>query len=79
MFAYIFMHNMIIENEYDVNVAIKEQMKVSTPKVKIVVNKSTQFQEILTWRKQIKDRETHITLQNALIEYLLDEYSNLSN
>lgn len=48
MFAYIFMHNMIIENEYDVNVAIKEQMKVSTPKVKIVVNKSTQFQEILT-------------------------------
>ena len=43
------------------------------------VDENTRFQEFLAQHKQIKDKETHIALQNALINHLWDEFSNSNN
>ena len=30
----------------------------------------------IKWQKQIRDKDAHIILKNALIDHLWDEYSN---
>ncbi|KAK2653570.1 hypothetical protein Ddye_013426 [Dipteronia dyeriana] len=47
MIACIIMHNMIIENERDVDVAIEDHMEAPTSQVKRVLDENTRFQEFL--------------------------------
>ena len=49
------------------------------PEVEMVVDETTRFQEFLTRHKQIKDKETHIALRNALIEHLWEQHGNSKN
>jgi len=73
------MHNMIIEDERDVNATINDWMQAPIPTVDMRVDENTRFQEFLARHKQIKDKEAHIALQNALIDHLWDEFSNSNN
>ncbi|KAK9215200.1 hypothetical protein WN944_007204 [Citrus x changshan-huyou] len=75
----IIMHNMIIEDERDVNAKINDWMQAQIPIVDMSIDENTRFQEFLARHKQIKDKEAHIALQNALIDHLCDEFSNLNN
>ncbi|XP_042460882.1 uncharacterized protein LOC122044658 [Zingiber officinale] len=66
----IIMHNMIIKDERDLNAPIMEHFEVPTPDVKPAVADGTRFEEFLAQYRQIKDKEVHIALRNALIEQL---------
>ncbi|KAL5546655.1 hypothetical protein UlMin_006342 [Ulmus minor] len=79
MTACIIMHNMIIEDERDVDAAIEDWMEAPTPEVEIAVDENTRFQEFLARHRQIKDREAHIALRNTLIDHLWEEYTNSEN
>ena len=76
MTACIIMHNMIIEDERDLNAPIEEAFDVPTPTVGTVVDEYTRFQEFLSWHPKIRNKDAHIALRNALIEHLWEEYSN---
>ena len=67
---------MIIEDERDVDVPIMNHMETPILQVESVVDENIKFQEFLERHKQIKDKDDHIALRNALIEYLWDEYKN---
>ncbi|KAK3229771.1 hypothetical protein Dsin_001652 [Dipteronia sinensis] len=60
MMACIIMHNMIIEDERDVDSAIKDHMEAPTPEVEMVVDENTRFLEFLARHIKIKDKEAHI-------------------
>ena len=62
MTSCIIMHNMIIEDERDVDVPIDNQMEASTPEVEIVVDENARFQNFLARHRQIKDAEAHHAL-----------------
>ena len=53
MNACIIMHNMIIEDERDVNATINDWMQAPIPTVDMRVNENTRFQEFLAQYKQI--------------------------
>ncbi|KAK2635345.1 hypothetical protein Ddye_030137 [Dipteronia dyeriana] len=48
MTACIIMHNMIIEDERDVDAAIEDHLEVPTLQVETVIDENTRFQEFLT-------------------------------
>ena len=64
------MHNMIIEDERDADADIENWREAPALEVEMVVDGTTRFQEFLARHKQIKDKEAHIALRNALIEHL---------
>ena len=43
MIAYIIMHNMIIEDERDLDAPIRDWIEAPTPKVEMVVEENSQF------------------------------------
>ncbi|KAL2461631.1 putative harbinger transposase-derived nuclease [Abeliophyllum distichum] len=79
MTACIIMHNMIIEDERDVDAPIVGWVEAPNPEVEMVVDNNTRFQEFLGRHRQIKNKEAHIALRNALIDHLWDEYTNSEN
>ncbi|KAK3221936.1 hypothetical protein Dsin_008961 [Dipteronia sinensis] len=70
---------MIIEDERDVDASIEDHMEAPTPEVEMMLDENTRFQEFLARHREIRDKETHITLRNALIDHLWDEYTNSDN
>ena len=70
---------MIIEDERDAHADIQNLREAPAPEVEMVVDKTTRFQEFLARHRQIKDKEAHIALRNALIEYLWEQYGNSEN
>ena len=70
MTACVIMHNMIIEDERDLNAPTREAVDVPIPTVEIAVDECTRFQEFLSRHRQIRDKDAHIALRNALIEHL---------
>ena len=44
----IIMHNMIIEDERDVDATIEDHTEAPTPEVEMVLDENTRFQEFLT-------------------------------
>lgn len=76
MTACIIMHNMIIEDERDLEVPIDDSREVPIPDVEMVNEGTNQFQTFLARFKKIKDRDAHLALRNALIEHLWEEFSN---
>ncbi|OMO56395.1 Harbinger transposase-derived protein, plant [Corchorus olitorius] len=79
MSACIIMHNMIIEDERDLNADIENWMEAPVPEVEMVRDETTRFQEFLARYKEIKDKDAHFALRNALIEHLWERYGNSEN
>ncbi|KAL5752126.1 hypothetical protein ACOSQ2_022633 [Xanthoceras sorbifolium] len=73
MSACIIMHNMIVEDEHDVHVGNDNSRKVLAPEVEMVADENTRFQQFITRYRQIRDKEAHIALRNALIEHLWEQ------
>ena len=72
----IILHNMIIEDERDLNAPIEVAREASPAEVEMAVDDNTRFQEFLARYRQIKDKEAHFALRNALIDHLWEEYTN---
>ncbi|KAK3228675.1 hypothetical protein Dsin_000556 [Dipteronia sinensis] len=79
MITCIIMHNMIIEDERDVDASIEDHMEAPTPEVEMMLDENTRFQEFLSPHREIRDKKAHIALRNALIDHLWDEYTNSDN
>ncbi|XP_065879456.1 uncharacterized protein [Euphorbia lathyris] len=65
----IILHNMIIEDERDLEAPIDILIDESTSNVQMRPNYNTQFNEFLERHRQIKDQKAHFELRNALIEH----------
>ena len=74
--ASIIMHNMIIEDERNLDAPIQEAREAPTPEVEIVVDENIRFHQFIARHRQIKDKDAHIALRNALIDHLWEEYTN---
>ena len=70
------MHNMIIEDERDLDAPIQYVREAPTPEVERIVDETTRFNQFIARHAQIKDRDAHIALRNALIDHLWEEYTN---
>ncbi|XP_073281944.1 uncharacterized protein [Primulina huaijiensis] len=79
MISCIIMHNMIIEDERDLDTPIQDALEAPTPNVDMVTDQNIRFQEFLARYKKIRDREAHFALRDALIDHLWDLYSNSVN
>ncbi|KAL5739491.1 hypothetical protein ACOSQ2_028671 [Xanthoceras sorbifolium] len=79
MSACIIMHNMIVEDERDVHADIDNWREAPAPEVDMALDENTRFQQFLTRHREIRDKEAHIALRNALIEHLWEQYSNSPN
>ncbi|XP_056849348.1 uncharacterized protein LOC108831479 [Raphanus sativus] len=75
----IIMHNMIIEDERDVDATIEERTEVPAAEVEMTGEDDARFQKFLARHRKIKNREAHIELRNDLIEHLWSEYTNSEN
>ena len=76
MTACIIMHNMIIEDERNLDAPIQEAREAPTPEVEMVVDENIRFHQFIARHRQIKDKDAHIALRNALIDHLWEEYTN---
>ncbi|XP_042412865.1 uncharacterized protein LOC122001932 [Zingiber officinale] len=80
MTSCIIMHNMIIENERDMNTSIVDQDKVSSAAdVDTTVDDNTRFQKFLARYEGIKNKNVHFALRNTLIEHLWEQFGNSDN
>ena len=70
----IIMHNMIIEDERDLDAPI--QGVGPTPEFERILDETMRFNQFIACHAQIKDRDAHIALRNALIDHLWEEYTN---
>ena len=73
----IIMHNMIIEDERDLDAPIQDVREAPTPEVERIVDETMRFNQFIARHAQIKDRDAHIALRNALIDHLWEEYTIL--
>lgn len=64
---------MIIEDKHDISATIEEYTEILSAEVEMMCAYDAQFQKRLTCHKQIKDREFHFKLRDALIEHLWSE------
>ena len=64
------MHNMIIEDERDLQALIVDAIEVPALDIERVADDNTRFEQFRTWYKKIKDIDTHIALCNRLIDHL---------
>ncbi|XP_073067238.1 uncharacterized protein [Primulina eburnea] len=76
MTACIIIHNMIIDNERNLDAPIQDAMEAPESDVEMVVDENIRFQEFIARYKQVRDKDAHIALRNALIGHLWDTYSN---
>ena len=72
----IILHNMIIEDERDLDAPIGIGREAPPPEVQIPDNEDNRFQEFLSRFRKIKDKEAHFSLRNALIDHLWEKFSN---
>ncbi|KAK2655543.1 hypothetical protein Ddye_008595 [Dipteronia dyeriana] len=79
MYTCIIMHNMIIADKRDVDASIEDRMETLTPVVKMLLDENIRFQQFLARHREIRNKDAHIALRNALIDHLWDEYSNSNN
>uniref|UniRef100_A0A0D3ATG2 Uncharacterized protein n=1 Tax=Brassica oleracea var. oleracea TaxID=109376 RepID=A0A0D3ATG2_BRAOL len=69
----IIMSNMIIEGERDINAPIRDAREVPVLQLEMAINKNTRFQQFLARDLQIKNKEAHLSLRNALIDPYMGE------
>ncbi|TMW89154.1 hypothetical protein EJD97_017591 [Solanum chilense] len=78
MITCIIRHNMIIEDECDLNAPI-QVVEDPTPTIEMVVDENLWFEQFLARQKKIKDKSTHFVLRNALIEHLWEQNNDFEN
>ncbi|XP_042437255.1 uncharacterized protein LOC122023251 [Zingiber officinale] len=66
----------LADDECNLNAPIVELFEVPTPDVEPAIDDGSRFEEFLARYRQIKNKEAHIALRNALIEHLWEQYSN---
>ncbi|XP_019154351.1 PREDICTED: uncharacterized protein LOC109150829 [Ipomoea nil] len=79
MTSCIIMHNMIIEDERDEQVDIQSWREAPAPEVDICRDERIIFEEFLARHRQIKNKEAHYALRDALIEHMWEHYGNSDN
>ncbi|XP_019190221.1 PREDICTED: putative nuclease HARBI1 [Ipomoea nil] len=79
MTSCIIMHNMIMEDECDEQVDIQSWREAPAPKVDICRDERIVFEEFLARHRQIKNKEAHYALRDALIEHMWEHYGNSIN
>ncbi|XP_019177738.1 PREDICTED: uncharacterized protein LOC109172944 [Ipomoea nil] len=79
MTSCIIMHNMIIEDERDEQVDIQSGREAPAPEVDICRDERIVFEEFLARHRQIKNKEAHYALRDALIEHMWEHYGNSNN
>ncbi|XP_019184650.1 PREDICTED: uncharacterized protein LOC109179606 [Ipomoea nil] len=79
MTSCIIMHNMIIEDERDEQVDIQSWREAPAPEVDICRDERIVFEEFLARHRQIKNKEAHYALRDALIEHMWEHYGNSDN
>ena len=79
MTACIIMHNMIIEDERDINAPIRDARSAPVAQVEMAINENARFQNFLARNLQIKNKETYLSLRNALIDHIWDHYGGNYN
>lgn len=72
----IILHNMIIDDEHDLDAPIEVVRELPPIEVEMMTNDNDGFQQYLAQYRQIKDKEAHFALQNALVDHLLEKYAN---
>ncbi|XP_060183449.1 uncharacterized protein LOC132613242 [Lycium barbarum] len=72
----IILHNMIIEDERDLNAPIQDAWEGPTPTVEMVVDENYRFEQFLARHKKIKNKDAHFALRNALVEHLWEQRTN---
>ncbi|KAK4737341.1 hypothetical protein R3W88_001038 [Solanum pinnatisectum] len=75
----IILHNMIIEDERDLNAPIQDAVEASTPNIEMMIDENLRFEQFLARHKKIKDKNVHFELRNALIEHLWEQRNNFEN
>ena len=75
----IILHNMIVEDERDLNAHIEIEMETHASEVEMVIDENTRFQNFISRYGQIRNKDAHIELRNALIDHLWEEYTNSEN
>lgn len=73
------MHNLIVEDERDLNLHVHDYVETSSAAVEMERNGDDEFQDFLSRYRQIKDKEAHFELRNALIEHIWEEHGNSYN
>lgn len=72
----IISHNMIIEDERELDAPIELGREAPLPDIEIAEDENVRFQNFLARFKNIKDKEAHFSLRNALVDHLWEKYSN---
>ena len=79
MTACIVMHNMIIEDELDINAPVRDARSAPPTTVEMAINENARFQQFLTRNLQMKNQAPHFLLRNALIDHIWKYYRNKNN
>ena len=64
------------EDEQDVNAPIRDARPAPPTNVEMAINEDMRFQQFLSRNLQIKDKEAHLSLRNALIDHIWEHYGN---
>ena len=68
MTSCIIMHNMIVEDERDINIVIEERL--NSPNVEVEMMNDGGIERFLAQHKRIRDKDAHFELLDALIDHL---------
>ena len=63
MTSCIIMHNMIIEDERDINAPIRDARPAPPINVEMAINEDMRFQQFLAHNLRIKNKEAHLSLK----------------
>lgn len=75
MTACIILHNMIIEDERDINHAdFNYDAVAETPTITLSSNRTSEVMEFIKVHQKIRDKQSHIQLQNDLVEHLWQKH-----
>ena len=71
------MHNMIIEDDRDLTAPIEQVIKTPLAEVERMVDEDARFQQFVGRYRQIRDKDAHFALRNAIINHMWEKFSNL--
>ena len=69
---------MIVEDERDVNAPIQDFVEAPITNIEYV-DDDTRFQQFLSRHQEIRNKDAHYALRDALIEHLWNQYGNSEN
>jgi hypothetical protein len=72
----IILHNMIVEDERDLSAPIEVATETPPPDVEMVIDENVKFQEFISRHQNIRNKDAHLALRNALIDHMWEEYTN---